>query len=96
MVKGKVYSTEKTFACYSQKKRSGSIVRLSIPAFRAEDPGSNPGRSTIHPDSFNKTIKGSYIMIGLRNDFRVVIHVFGSKPCDEGAQKIAIMNQNAT
>jgi len=35
-------------------------------------------------------------MIGLRNDFRVVIHVFGSKPCDEGAQKIAIMKQNAT
>jgi hypothetical protein len=27
---------------------SGSIVRLSISAFRAEDPGSNPGRSTIY------------------------------------------------
>lgn len=26
---------------------SGSIVRLSIPAFRAGDPGPNPGRSTI-------------------------------------------------
>ena len=25
-----------------------SIVRLSISAFRAEDPGSNPGRSTKH------------------------------------------------
>ena len=25
---------------------SGSIARLSIPAFRAGDPGSNPGRST--------------------------------------------------
>jgi hypothetical protein len=28
------------------KARSGSIVRSSIPAFRAEDPGPNPGRST--------------------------------------------------
>jgi hypothetical protein len=27
---------------------SDSIVRLSISAFRAEDPGSNPGRSTKH------------------------------------------------
>lgn len=27
-------------------ERSGSIVRSSIPAFRAEDPGPNPGRST--------------------------------------------------
>ena len=27
-------------------KGSGSIVRSSIPAFRAEDPGPNPGRST--------------------------------------------------
>jgi hypothetical protein len=29
-----------------EKARSGSIVRSSIPAFRAEDPGPNPGRST--------------------------------------------------
>jgi hypothetical protein len=28
---------------------SDSIVRLSISAFRAEDPGSNPGRSTKKP-----------------------------------------------
>ena len=28
---------------------SGSIVGSSIPAFRAGDPGSNPGRSTILP-----------------------------------------------
>ena len=26
---------------------SGSIARLSIPAFRVGDPGPNPGRSTI-------------------------------------------------
>ena len=28
--------------------RSGSVVRPIIPAFRAEDPGSNPGRSIEH------------------------------------------------
>jgi hypothetical protein len=33
---------------------SGSIARLSIPAFRAEDPGPNPGRSTTEPFSPEK------------------------------------------
>ena len=45
--KGKVYSSEKTFCMMLPKRGSGSIVRSSIPAFRAEDPGPNPGRSTI-------------------------------------------------
>ena len=52
-MKGKVYSREKTFhLCDSKNVCSDSIVRSSIPAFRAEDPGSNPGRSTKIPLSF--------------------------------------------
>jgi len=35
------------FGCALLKRGSGSIVRSSISAFRVEDPGSNPGRSTI-------------------------------------------------
>ncbi len=34
------------FGCALLKRGSGSIVRSSISAFRVEDPGSNPGRST--------------------------------------------------
>jgi hypothetical protein len=35
------------------KRGSGSIVRSSIAASRAADPGSNPGRSTNHNDLYS-------------------------------------------
>ena len=45
--KGKVYSIGIAFCTMlPEREGSGSIVRSSIPAFRAEDPGPNPGRST--------------------------------------------------
>jgi hypothetical protein len=46
---------------------SGSIVRLSMTASRAADPGSNPGRSTKHPlskFSGKKLVFNNEVLIG--------------------------------
>ena len=57
--------SEKTKWLYTAKENkisssivqgSGSIVRSSIAASRAADPGSNPGRSTIHAFIHNPTL----------------------------------------
>ncbi len=51
----------------SMTQGSGSIARLSIPAFRAGDPGPNPGRSTITKLQL-KPILLSCIALGISNE----------------------------